>query len=491
MVETLPFGEQYLEGSFAPPIRHADVRRLALEGGGGKGNAYLGALFALEQLGILERLQTVAGSSAGAITSMALSLGMRPGEVFDFMANTDFGRFFDQPSDVRPRVGQPYEHTPPADRAKRRLVQSAWTYEVSSLHTIGRIFLGLRKARSGLSTGALQAQLLKLFAPRDVRLALIALQYSRRAAQAPPEPLTNRVIDQLVTSLPDYLTSLSQDTGIFSGESARDTLADLIAARIGLRHADPAARRSQASARVDGRTVTFAQLDDFCSTFGYPLLRVTGSEICSLRSVIFSGATTPSFPVADAVRISMGLPLVYKPYWLRQDGSGQPPCGVYVDGGVFSNLPLLAYSDEEARSTVGLRLEIDAATPIEGTLGFLGQIAKASMLAGESNVVADRAARSVRLDTQPLGLFDFTAERQVLETVARRAHLTTMLFFGQGAAFAPVDIGTGLPLQGQAAADAKDAAWKDLRESIARRRAVGGCVFKETSDRSHPTGRTG
>jgi hypothetical protein len=92
---------------------------------------------------------------------------------------------------------------------------------------------------------------------------------------------------------------------------------------------------------------------------------------------------------------------------------------------------LIELADTRTPRRNSLRLEIDVPTRIDGFLGFLAQIAKASVLAGESSVVADRANRCVRLDTQPLGLFDFKADHDTLVRVSRRAYLTTLLFFGK------------------------------------------------------------
>jgi predicted acylesterase/phospholipase RssA len=483
-----PFGERYLSGSFQPPVSHTNVRRLAFEGGGGKGNAYLGALYALDQLGVLGQLDTVAGSSAGAITALTLSLGMRPSEVFGFMKGTNFAKFFDQQSNAIPTLGKPYEESPSEkEKALRAVVTAAWAHETRPVHLVGRIAAALKTAISGVSSAIVGVLLRGLYRVEDVTFALTALRLgplagpapTPRSATAPPEPtsLPAQVLDQLLASLPSYLTSLSLDMGVFSGETARDRFASLIAERIGA-NVDLTTGSSSPGAPVDGRSVTFAQLDNFCSAHKYPLLRVASSELCSLKTVIFSGKHTPNFPVADAVRMSMGLPFVYKPYTIRSTGSGLPPCGVYVDGGVFSNLPLLAFSDKETSEAIGLRLEIDYPTRIDGFLGLLRQIAKASLLAGESGVVADRAERSVRLDTEPLGLFDFSADQDTLATVSMRAHLTTMLFFGQGADYKPVDLASGVALSQAQATGVAEKTWKELRESVERRRQASGCVFE-------------
>ncbi len=68
----------------SPPIR-----KLILSGGGAKGFAYSGALTALERLGVLPGIESVHGSSAGAIMAALIASGM-PAAPFDELSdNTD------------------------------------------------------------------------------------------------------------------------------------------------------------------------------------------------------------------------------------------------------------------------------------------------------------------------------------------------------------------------------------------------------------------
>ena len=56
-------------------------KNLALEGGGVRGLAYAGALEVLEQKNILKNVERVAGSSAGAIAGLMISLGYNSTEI--------------------------------------------------------------------------------------------------------------------------------------------------------------------------------------------------------------------------------------------------------------------------------------------------------------------------------------------------------------------------------------------------------------------------
>lgn len=68
---------------------------LVFEGGGVKGIAYSGAIQALEDAGILCNIKRVAGTSAGAITALLLSLGYTAPQITHIFNNTDYTTFED------------------------------------------------------------------------------------------------------------------------------------------------------------------------------------------------------------------------------------------------------------------------------------------------------------------------------------------------------------------------------------------------------------
>jgi predicted acylesterase/phospholipase RssA len=81
----------------ARSLAPSDVRYIALEGGGGKGFAYLGAIGVLEELGVMQNVEGFAGASAGAITALLLSIGYTREKLERFLDDTDFTAFFDSP----------------------------------------------------------------------------------------------------------------------------------------------------------------------------------------------------------------------------------------------------------------------------------------------------------------------------------------------------------------------------------------------------------
>lgn len=72
-----------------------EIRNLVFEGGGVKGIAYGSALKVMEEKGILDGVQRVAGTSAGAITATLLAVGYSADAVGNVIAKTDFRDFED------------------------------------------------------------------------------------------------------------------------------------------------------------------------------------------------------------------------------------------------------------------------------------------------------------------------------------------------------------------------------------------------------------
>jgi NTE family protein len=68
---------------------------LAFKGGGVLGIAYAGALEVLEEQQILQNVQRVAGTSAGAITAALVSLRCTAAEIYQAVQSTNFGSFED------------------------------------------------------------------------------------------------------------------------------------------------------------------------------------------------------------------------------------------------------------------------------------------------------------------------------------------------------------------------------------------------------------
>lgn len=77
---------------------------------------------------------------------------------------------------------------------------------------------------------------------------------------------------------------------------------------------------------------------------GFRDLHIFASNLSRRRAEDFSYATTPDVAVADAVRMSMSIPLYFEA--LRFDGKNFGQGDYYVDGGLFNNYPIHLFDQE-------------------------------------------------------------------------------------------------------------------------------------------------
>ena len=75
--------------------KNYEYKNLVLEGGGIRGLAYPGALKVLEEKGVLKDIERVAGTSAGAITALMISLGYNSHEIDSIIYALKIQRFND------------------------------------------------------------------------------------------------------------------------------------------------------------------------------------------------------------------------------------------------------------------------------------------------------------------------------------------------------------------------------------------------------------
>lgn len=77
------------------------ITNLVLEGGGVKGIAYVGALEVLDDLSMLDKIENVAGTSAGAITACLIALRYSAGDIKKIVFDLDFNSFEDHKNPLR------------------------------------------------------------------------------------------------------------------------------------------------------------------------------------------------------------------------------------------------------------------------------------------------------------------------------------------------------------------------------------------------------
>ena len=73
----------------------AQIKNLVFEGAGIRGIAYCGAIKVLEEKNLLQNIERVGGTSAGAITALLLSLDYKADEISELINSTSFKKFND------------------------------------------------------------------------------------------------------------------------------------------------------------------------------------------------------------------------------------------------------------------------------------------------------------------------------------------------------------------------------------------------------------
>ena len=106
----------------------------------------------------------------------------------------------------------------------------------------------------------------------------------------------------------------------------------------------------------DDRKFSIMSFSNFVATTGVDLV-ITGTNITKQKPGVFSMRHTPNFPIAEAVGISMNIPVLFKPVFVEADvpvkidpktktkynEKADDYRGNWVDGGVLNNFPLHAF----------------------------------------------------------------------------------------------------------------------------------------------------
>jgi len=401
---------------------------LALEGGGGKGIAYLGAIEALEQYWgksvhehIKEQGGGISGASAGAITALLLAMGATTDKLKNALSKKGtFDKFFDAPQPGFYRLVDRNNYGTIGTDAP----QGEW-----------KEYFQKRAAKLNFETeligGAfvIGAVLDPLVIPGMLALAGLVMLLSAGLKDtflkglAKENPDLAPMLDALQGHTTDYLYNLLWDKGLFPGFAARRYFQGQICNYLDR----PLVKRGLIGAQLSFK--------DFHEITGVDLV-VSGTNLTKCRPYLFSSKRTPSFPVADAVAISMSMPIVFKPVRveepdpLKADPNGLG--GLWVDGGLLNNLPIHAFDDYPASGTanpnlhvlnsrvLGLRLTSPAVIKpqakdegiLDVTGSFLKQIWETVLYPSEEGMLRTPAEKdqTIEIDTGELSLLNFVPD---------------------------------------------------------------------------------
>jgi len=149
-------------------------------------------------------------------------------------------------------------------------------------------------------------------------------------------------------------------------------------------------------------------------------LYIIGTNLSRKKTKIFSYETTPRMEVAEAVRISMSIPLFFEA--VKTDDvnkSGNVAQNVYCDGGAMNNYPLTIFDTQPFNSkqpygvnmeTVGVRfLSRLKYTDIENLLQYIESLLQLSSYIQQESYESNplNKARSIVIDADDINPIDF------------------------------------------------------------------------------------
>lgn len=414
---------------------------MAFEGGGGKGFAYLGALRALTNSKVLkyisptsstsptgdgithsrldpQAIRGVGGASAGAITAFLVSIGYTTDELAALMGDASkFLAFFDGGFDGKDASGKTVKRLRPIYGGSEPVKE-----EYSE--TVAR-----QSLKTGLALGA-AAKLIGMYSLialqlKGLRLPDWIFKFFTGISGFLDEHRNQPPFDVILANWPDLVVNFNRDLGLFAGASARSLFDQLLADRMPL--------------TKDGKRWVNATFEDHYAAFNVELL-VTGTNLATGKSVVFSYLDTPKFYVADAIRISMGIPFAFKPVIIQEPksprlipGGSQGKSGVWVDGGLLNNIPFREFNDRPGDNpkTLALRLEFEPTpTPINDAAAFIkAYVNLIKVGTGEAYVTSAHGYQTIVFDTTGLHLLDFSPDKKVSESVQTAAEKATNEYF--------------------------------------------------------------
>lgn len=431
-----------------PKIAKDKVKYISLEGGGGAGNGYMGAFKALGELNILKysdfKIQGVegfAGASAGAMTGVLLACGYNPDELEEVMKGVSFEDFFDFGQGFVPIRGGFLKKKGSLSKDAFRLFSGglqSYSSLILIISTLITIFDTLGKMND------FPEKLRKLITKNKDFVAVELLDDLGIFLGKTPRLFIQRMINYAKArvinvsfreELKDTIRNFQLNENLTLRKATQKTLCETISYNndIYLNFLMPPYN--------DPNGTTFEQ---FHEIFQCDLV-VMGTNLETTKSHAFSYKTTPDFYVEDAVRISMGLPIIYKPLRITSSPLGSEYLnGVWVDGGYMNNSPVNIFDSDQ---TIGLRLQQgdEKHIVIKDLFDFLKAwpFRMGAMGVGESHlsesITAIKKYNLIKLDTKiknsadkkenEIGLFDFKPPTKLLNTINEQTYQAVMDYF--------------------------------------------------------------
>ncbi len=428
-------------------ISKDDVKYLVFEGGGGKGLIYLSAIQALEQLEILtynvvnvngknvfrldnKKIHGVAGTSVGGLTALLVAAGFTTKEIFNILTSdldekildsVEFGKIptvhtlenprhiiSDRPIDKDRMLFDKYWDT--IKQSGRRSLRDLVKLPVKAFKEFNMGFF------SGLVKWYIDYESRKVVTKEPKHEIFGVIQDIAKTKT------TKSAIDIVLENSADSMYSLKYDLGLFLSESLRDAVDEFIEYKSGIKNC------------------TFEQ---FYNTFKVDLV-LTAFDVSTNEVYYFrNNERWKNLCVADALRMSVSIPMVFKPVVMKIDGDKIitvtdeiSSANYIVDGGLGNNFPIHVFDKEDSDDlnphVLGFRL-ITARPFVEGETTFFGYLENIFLsllkLTSESQLKRESERnQTIDLDTEGINFLDFTFETIAAKTLTDAKDLTLNYF---------------------------------------------------------------
>ncbi len=340
-------------------VSKEDVRYLVFEGGGGKGLAYIGVARALEELGILtyikkkvrgeeislldpSKIHGLAGTSVGAVTALILACGYNAQEA-EAIIMDDVGTKildtveFDKIPTIYTEDCPSYVVDNPS-LEKSQLPHDRFLKEFlgSEQKTFGDLLKLPGKALTEVNFRFL-ANIFKWYVYSEARRQGAKETSKHEFITSVPEIIQKKTIklafDMIVDNPSESISSFKFEFGFFLAKAFREMVDELIEKKSGLKNC------------------TFKQFYDF---FGIDLV-VTGFDVSTNQTYYFrNDKQWKNLCVADAVRMSVSIPIIFKPVVMGIKGGScvsalekNAPKSYIVDGGLGNSFPFHVFDEPD------------------------------------------------------------------------------------------------------------------------------------------------
>ncbi|MHA1202099.1 MAG: patatin-like phospholipase family protein [Candidatus Heimdallarchaeaceae archaeon] len=423
-----------------------DVKYLVFEGGGGKGLIYLSPLQALEELDILsyntvnvngknvyrldhKKIHGVAGTSVGGLTALLLAAGFTSEELHTVLTSgldekildsVEFGKIptvhtLDNPRHII--CDRPIDKD-------RMLFDKYWeTFKHSRKTLKGLVKLPVKAFKefnmgffSGLIKWYMDYESRKVVT-KEPKHEIFGVIHDIAKTKT-----TKSAIDIVLENSADSMYSLKYDLGLFLSESLRDAVDEFIEFKSGIKNC------------------TFEQ---FYDTFKIDLV-LTAFDVSTNEVYYFrNDKRWKDLCVADALRMSVSIPMVFKPVVMKIEGDKIvtvtdeiSSANYIVDGGLGNNFPLHVFDKEDSDDlnphVLGFRL-IAARPFVEGETTFFGYLENIFLsllkLTSESQLKRESEKdQTIDLNTESMNFLDFTFESISEKTLTEARKLTFSYF---------------------------------------------------------------